>query len=580
MLVIRGFEERVAALYRDGEVPGFVHLSIGQEASAVGACWPLGPADVITSTHRGHGHCLAKGLDPLGMFAELMAKDDGHQPRPRRLDAHRRPDARHLRRQRDRGRGTADRGRRGDRGAAARTTARVAVAFFGDGAVAHGSVPRSGEPRRGVAAAGDLLLREQRLRRVLARVARSTRRRSRSAPRATASSTSRSTATTSSRPRPRCTTVVDARARRRRARASSRRRPTAGTVTTKAIPQRYRTPDEVAGVGGARPAARARAPPPRRGRRPTTRSTAMRVDRSRASSTPRSTPPAGSPPPAVATLDRLRRPPAPRTAPSRPHPPADAPVFRTMDAIRTALEVELAADERVFVAGIDVAAGGNVFGLTRGLHDEFGDRVPRHADLRERDHRPRRRRGDGGHAPGRRADVPRLPRRVPRPAAQPGGEAAVHDRRRRADGADRAHAVRRRALVGQPALAEPRGAARAHPRADRGDAVDAGRHLRPAARRDPGPEPGRVHREPAALRHEGTAAAGRPRRSRSASPRSCARAPTSRSCRCHGWCTRRSPRPRARRRRRHLGRGDRPAHRRAARHRADPRVGARRRAGC
>ena len=77
MLVIRGFEERVAALYRDGEVPGFVHLSTGQEATAVGACWPLGAADVITSTHRGHGHCLAKGLDPAGMFAELMGKDQG-----------------------------------------------------------------------------------------------------------------------------------------------------------------------------------------------------------------------------------------------------------------------------------------------------------------------------------------------------------------------------------------------------------------------------------------------------------------------------------------------------------------------
>ena len=64
-------------MYRDGEVPGFVHLSIGQEATAVGACWPLRPSDVITSTHRGHGHCLAKGLDPLGMFAELMGKDEG-----------------------------------------------------------------------------------------------------------------------------------------------------------------------------------------------------------------------------------------------------------------------------------------------------------------------------------------------------------------------------------------------------------------------------------------------------------------------------------------------------------------------
>src|SRR5580692_11751902 len=77
MLVIRGFEQRVAALYRDGEVPGFVHLSIGQEAAAVGACWPLHTADVITSTHRGHGHCLAKGLEPLRMFAELMGKDQG-----------------------------------------------------------------------------------------------------------------------------------------------------------------------------------------------------------------------------------------------------------------------------------------------------------------------------------------------------------------------------------------------------------------------------------------------------------------------------------------------------------------------
>jgi 2-oxoisovalerate dehydrogenase E1 component len=72
MLVIRGFEQRVAVLYRSGEVPGFVHLSIGQEAAAVGACWPLGPADVITSTHRGLGHCLEKGLDPAGMFAVLM----------------------------------------------------------------------------------------------------------------------------------------------------------------------------------------------------------------------------------------------------------------------------------------------------------------------------------------------------------------------------------------------------------------------------------------------------------------------------------------------------------------------------
>jgi 2-oxoisovalerate dehydrogenase E1 component len=50
---------------------------VGQEAAAVGACWPLGPTDVITSTHRGHGHCLAKGVEPRAMFAELMGRDRG-----------------------------------------------------------------------------------------------------------------------------------------------------------------------------------------------------------------------------------------------------------------------------------------------------------------------------------------------------------------------------------------------------------------------------------------------------------------------------------------------------------------------
>ena len=67
-----------------------------------------------------------------------------------------------------------------------------------------------------------------------------------------------------------------------------------------------------------------------------------------------------------------------RDRPPRLEPPAptvDAPIFRTMDAIRCALEIELTTDDRVFVAGIDVAEGGNVFGLMRGLHDQFGSRV-------------------------------------------------------------------------------------------------------------------------------------------------------------------------------------------------------------
>ncbi|RQG94870.1 thiamine pyrophosphate-dependent dehydrogenase E1 component subunit alpha [Natrarchaeobius chitinivorans] len=77
MVKLRRFEERTSNLFADGEIPGFVHLYIGQEAVAVGATSTLDSNDHITSTHRGHGHCVAMGLDPSRMFAELMAKDDG-----------------------------------------------------------------------------------------------------------------------------------------------------------------------------------------------------------------------------------------------------------------------------------------------------------------------------------------------------------------------------------------------------------------------------------------------------------------------------------------------------------------------
>jgi 2-oxoisovalerate dehydrogenase E1 component len=77
MLRIRQFELRTAELYRDGEIPGFVHLSIGQEAVAVGVCDALNGDDVITSTHRGHGHVIAKGLPVEDMFAELMGRATG-----------------------------------------------------------------------------------------------------------------------------------------------------------------------------------------------------------------------------------------------------------------------------------------------------------------------------------------------------------------------------------------------------------------------------------------------------------------------------------------------------------------------
>jgi TPP-dependent pyruvate/acetoin dehydrogenase alpha subunit len=77
MCRIRAFEERVGRRFREGDVHGFVHVSIGQEAVAAGACAALERRDWITTTHRGHGHCLAKGADPVGMFAELFGRASG-----------------------------------------------------------------------------------------------------------------------------------------------------------------------------------------------------------------------------------------------------------------------------------------------------------------------------------------------------------------------------------------------------------------------------------------------------------------------------------------------------------------------
>ncbi|MDQ7828048.1 MAG: thiamine pyrophosphate-dependent dehydrogenase E1 component subunit alpha [Armatimonadota bacterium] len=78
MLLIRRFEERAAQLRLAGHIPGFLHPSIGQEAVAVGACAALEPQDYITSTHRGHGHILARGADPGRMYAELFARREGY----------------------------------------------------------------------------------------------------------------------------------------------------------------------------------------------------------------------------------------------------------------------------------------------------------------------------------------------------------------------------------------------------------------------------------------------------------------------------------------------------------------------
>jgi TPP-dependent pyruvate/acetoin dehydrogenase alpha subunit len=78
MARIRAFEEKVNELYTGAQMPGLAHLYIGEEAIAVGVCEALAPQDYITSTHRGHGHCLAKGASVDRMFAELLGKEAGY----------------------------------------------------------------------------------------------------------------------------------------------------------------------------------------------------------------------------------------------------------------------------------------------------------------------------------------------------------------------------------------------------------------------------------------------------------------------------------------------------------------------
>jgi 2-oxoisovalerate dehydrogenase E1 component len=369
MLLIRGFEERVAGLYRDGEVPGFVHLSIGQEASAVGACWPLRAADVITSTHRGHGHCLAKGLDPVGMFAELMAKDEGT----------------------NRGRGGSmhiadpSRGIFGANGIVAagvpiavgaataahlRRNGCIAVAFFGDGAVAQGAFHEAVN----LAAVWKLPViffcennGYAEFSPASAQHAAPLERRAAGYGVDYVAVDGNDVVATAAAMRD----VVDA--------SRAGHGPTIVEAATyrwhghyEGDPERYRSTDEVREW-------EARDPLVIHARRLRSEGIDDDVLESMETSVARELDDA------VETARRLSAPSATSLAEfvARPRPTSaepervadDAPVFRTMDAVRTALEAELASDDSVFVAGIDVGDGGNVFGLTRGLRDRFGDRV-------------------------------------------------------------------------------------------------------------------------------------------------------------------------------------------------------------
>jgi 2-oxoisovalerate dehydrogenase E1 component len=373
MALIRGFEERVAALYRDGLVPGFVHLSTGQEAAAVGACWPLRDDDVITSTHRGHGHCIAKGLDPLGMFAELMAREAGTN-RARGGSMHIADPARGI----FGANGIVAAGLPIAAGAATaaqlRGSDQVAVAFFGDGAAAQGAFHEA----LNLAAVWRLPViffcennGYSEFSPASAQHAASLERRAAGYAipyRAVDGNDVVGTAST-------MRDAVEA--------ARSGAGPSIVEAATyrwhghyEGDPQRYRSDEEIREWQARDPLVRHRERLVDAGV-PTsdvdTLESGVSAELDRAVEAARALP-APSP---SSLFDFVVRPRAvvPETPIDLPAAAGGEATYRTMDAVRGALESELAADERVFLAGVDVGEGGNVFGLTRGLRARFGDRV-------------------------------------------------------------------------------------------------------------------------------------------------------------------------------------------------------------
>jgi 2-oxoisovalerate dehydrogenase E1 component len=370
MTLIRLFEERVSELYRNSEVPGFVHLSIGQEASAVGACWPLEVTDVITSNHRGHGHCLAKGLAPEPMMAELLARATGTN---KGLGG-----SMHI--------ADPDLGIFGANGIVAagvpiaggaalaaklRGQGGVVVSFFGDGAVAQGAFHEAANlaalwrlpvvffcENNGYAefspiadqhpvpmsarAAGYGLDYEPVDGNDVEAVAAV------------------------------MTDVV------RRIRAGG------GPVFVEAAtyrwhghyegdPEKYRSQDELSEWQQRDPLVIARARLLGRGVGQESLDRVQAQVRARIDAAVDAA--RQAPPPDMSVLRSSVY--APRPAVPEPDwvPAPDGEIFRTMDAVRLALEGELEANPEAFVAGVDVGKGGNVFALTRGLYAKWPDRL-------------------------------------------------------------------------------------------------------------------------------------------------------------------------------------------------------------
>ena len=369
MSLIRVFEERVSELYRDSEVPGFVHLSTGQEASAVGACWPLAVTDVITSNHRGHGHCLAKGLPPEPMMAELLARATGTN---KGLGG-----SMHI--------ADPDLGIFGANGIvaagvpiaggaalAAKLRGRgVVVSFFGDGAVAQGAFHEAANlaalwrlpmvffcENNGYAEFSPIA--DQHPVPMAARAA---------------GYGLEYVPVDGNDVEAVAAVMTD---------AVGRIRAGGGPMFVEAItyrwhghyegdPEKYRDKDELAEWQQRDPLVITRARLLQRGVGPEKLDlieTQVRARIDAAVDAARQ-----APPPDMSVLRSSVY--APRPAVPEPDwtPVADGEIFRTMDAVRLALEGELEADPEMFVAGVDVGKGGNVFALTRGLYAKWPDRL-------------------------------------------------------------------------------------------------------------------------------------------------------------------------------------------------------------
>lgn len=369
MLRIRRFEDRAAVLYQEGRIPGFLHLSVGQEAVPVGTCAVLERDDVITSTHRGHGHVLAKGLDVRRAFAELFGKEAG--------SCHGRGGSMHI--------ADPDLGIFGANGivgagvpiavgaataAQLRGDGRVAVAFFGDGAVSTGAFHEAATLAASWAVPVVLLCENNQFSEFTPTVVPEGQ--------STFEYRARGYGLDFARVDGNDVENVLTQLRSVVARVRAGGRPVLVEAVTYRVrghyegdQQKYRDADLDRHWRARDPIDRARAELVARG----AGADADRVEAEIAREIDDAVEwAAAQPEPPVEALADYVAPDRPSAAVETPLPAAAEPI-RMSRAVRGALRHELAADPRVFTAGIDVGAGGNVFGLTRGLVADFPGRV-------------------------------------------------------------------------------------------------------------------------------------------------------------------------------------------------------------